>query len=107
GASLRVDQRGVTLYQRSFGTYTPGTVVPIASATKWLSAAVVMSLVDEGRLRLDDRVAQYIPSFTGPKAAITIRQCFTHTSGLPDNDASISDDTITLRQAADRIALLP
>ncbi|MGE3175194.1 MAG: serine hydrolase domain-containing protein [Planctomycetota bacterium] len=108
GLNLRVDQRGQTVYQRSFGGYGPGQVVPIASATKTLSAAVLLSLVDDGTLSLDDPVGSWLPEWNvGQKAQITLRMCFTHSSGMPTSAAPESDASITLRQAAFRIALLP
>ncbi len=71
----------------------------IASMTKAITAAAVMSLVDDGRLRLDDPVSKYLPEFESMrvledlesdgldtvKAAspITIHHLMTHTSGVP------------------------
>ena len=105
---LRVDQQGQTLYQQAFGTFTLQQVVPIASATKTLSAAVLMSLVDTGHVALDDRVGQYLPEWNvGLKAQITLRMCFTHTAGLPGNAPAVGDDTLTLRQAAQQLANTP
>jgi CubicO group peptidase (beta-lactamase class C family) len=61
---------------------TPDTVFDIGSVTKVFTAAVVFSLVDQGKLRLDAPVAQYLPELTGPVRAATIRQLLLHTSGL-------------------------
>ena len=106
--ALRLELPGQLLYEQSFGTFTPTTQVPIASATKTLSAAVLMSLVDDGLLGLDDRVGLYLPEWnTGLKALITLRMCFTHTSGMQANDPVVMDDTITLRQAAAQLATKP
>ncbi len=108
GACLRVEQRGAVVHERAYGTFQLGSVVPIASASKWLSAAVLMALVDDGRVRLDDRVSTYVASFQRPdKFNITLRQCFSHASGLPVNDAAIADNSLTLAQAVDLIAALP
>jgi CubicO group peptidase (beta-lactamase class C family) len=41
-----------------------------------------MTFVDAGRLGLDDPVARYLPGFDGAKAAITVRQLLSHTTGL-------------------------
>jgi len=63
--------------------YTPAMRQPIASCSKWLSAALVMTFVDEGKLSLDDKVTQYIPLFGKyMKGYITIRNCLTHTTGI-------------------------
>jgi CubicO group peptidase (beta-lactamase class C family) len=90
GASLMLIKGGEVIYERYFGAYDANTRVPIASASKWLSGATLMTLVDERKLDLDDQVSKYLPDyFTGEKGAITIRQLFSHTSGLPPiaNDA--------------------
>ncbi|MGA0608567.1 serine hydrolase domain-containing protein [Phenylobacterium sp. VNQ135] len=106
GASLLVVKDGKTAYERHFGAYTAETVVPIASASKWLSAAVVMTLVDEGRLDLDAPISTYLPQFTGKKGEMTIRQMFAHTSGLiePPSDGTRWNYDITMAEYADRMA---
>ncbi|MCK5945145.1 MAG: beta-lactamase family protein [Planctomycetes bacterium] len=105
---VRIEQHGQIAYQRSFGSFTPQTVVPIASATKTLSAAVLLALVDQGVLSLDDRVSQYLPEWdVGWKRLITLRHCFTHASGLPATSPIIGDNTLTLRQAAQQLVNEP
>lgn len=94
------------IYRQSFGRHTPETVVPIASASKWLSGAVIMTLVDEGKLSLDDPVSKYLPEFSGDKANITIRQLFAHTSGLPSETRCRNDKTTSLERCASEIARL-
>ncbi len=42
-----------------------------------------MKLFEEGRFRLNDKITDYIPEFQGGKSDITIRNLFTHFSGLP------------------------
>lgn len=83
GASLTLIKYGTVIYERYFGAYDANTIVPIASASKWLSVATLMTLVDEGKLDLYDPVSKYLDYFTGEKGAITIRQLISHTSGLP------------------------
>jgi len=66
------------------------TPVPIASSSKWLTAAIVMILVDEGKINLDDPVTKYIPVFAKyMKGYITIRHCLSHTTGLDTEPAGI------------------
>ncbi len=79
-----IDREGEVVYKQSFGEWNGSTDVPvmIASATKWFSAAALMSLVDDGILSLDTTVGEHFPQFTGAAAGITLRQCFSHTSGL-------------------------
>ena len=96
------------LYHEAFGKMNVGAGVDmrkdaifrIASMTKAITSAAVMMLAEEGKLRLDDDVAKYLPAFKGPQVisrldlaagtyetrpathAITIRQLLTHTSGI-------------------------
>lgn len=102
---VSIEQSGVNIYEQSFGGLGATDVIPIASATKTLSAAVLMSLVDQGILRLDDRVGQYLPEWnSGQHADITLRMCFAHTSGLPVNHPAVFSTTVTLREAAAQMA---
>jgi CubicO group peptidase (beta-lactamase class C family) len=65
GAALLVVRDGKTFRDTGYSAYNSSTVVPIASASKWLTAATTLSLVDEGLLALDDNVRDYLPEFTG------------------------------------------
>lgn len=63
--------------------FTTTTRQPIASCSKWLSAALVMTFVDEGKLNLNDTVGKYLPVLTkNGKGGITISQCLSHTTGI-------------------------
>lgn len=88
------------------GPYGPSTVVAIASASKLVSAVLLLTLVDDGLLDIDAPLSTYLPQFTGLKGTMTVRQMFSHTSGLPggSNHPVLSDGSITLAQAADQIA---
>lgn len=55
----------------------------IASNSKQFTAAAMLLLEDEGKLRLDDTVAKYLPGISGGDR-ITLRQLLSHTSGLQD-----------------------
>ncbi|HEX2195118.1 MAG TPA: serine hydrolase domain-containing protein [Candidatus Limnocylindria bacterium] len=86
---------GVAVDGRSSWTGTSGValdgVTPIdgdsafavASITKTFTAALVMGLVEDGRLSLEDRVADLLPRL-GVDRAITVRHLLSHTSGLAD-----------------------
>ncbi|MFM8862433.1 MAG: serine hydrolase domain-containing protein [Acidimicrobiia bacterium] len=103
GAGLLAVVDGAELRNRTYGAHTPDTVVPIASASKWLTAATVMTLVDDGILSLDDTVARWLPSFTGPSGRATIRQLLSHTSGIAQSSC-IWDRSTTLAACTDSIA---
>jgi CubicO group peptidase (beta-lactamase class C family) len=71
------------LYKREMGAFDSKTVVPIGSASKWLTAALVLKFVDMGKISLDDKVSKYIPLYeTYGKGYITIRHCLSHFTGI-------------------------
>ena len=78
------------VYKKEMGGFNSKTQAPIASCSKWLTAALVMQFVDEGKLSLDDKVVKYIPEFEKYfKNYITIRQCLSHMTGIADDDKFI------------------
>lgn len=85
GASLLVVQHGVLVEQEAWGDYDLDTIVPIASASKWLSAATIMTVVEEGLLSLDEPISSYVPQLRGQVGTITLRQLLSFTSGLTDD----------------------
>jgi CubicO group peptidase (beta-lactamase class C family) len=84
-----VSKEGKTVYQKQGGTdFTAKSQAPIAGAGDWMTAALVMTFVDEGKLSLDDKVTQYIPLFGKyMKGYITIRNCLTHTTGIKTDES--------------------
>lgn len=71
------------VYKRELGDFDSKTSVPIADASQWLTAALVMKFVDEGKISLDDKVSKYIPDFElYGKNYITIRHCLSHYTGI-------------------------
>jgi CubicO group peptidase (beta-lactamase class C family) len=74
-------------YRKEVGEYKSKTIAPIASCSKWLTAALVMQFVDEGKISLDDPVVKYIPVFEKyMKKYITIRHCLSHMTGIDDDE---------------------
>jgi CubicO group peptidase (beta-lactamase class C family) len=60
------------------------TIFNIRSMTKPFTGVAIQILVDEGKIKLDDRVAKYLPGFDNDKSRdITIKQLLEHRSGLP------------------------
>ncbi len=95
GAVLVVGQDGKIVYRKAYGkralipqpeAMTADTIFDCASLTKVIATtSSLMKLFEQGKLRLNDRVTQYLPEFQGGKSDITIRQLMTHFSGLrPD-----------------------
>ena len=74
-------------YRKEVGEYKSKTIAPIASCSKWLTAALVMQFVDEGKISLDDPVVKYIPVFEKyMKKYVTIRHCLSHMTGIDDDE---------------------
>ncbi|MFE3993696.1 serine hydrolase domain-containing protein [Streptomyces goshikiensis] len=65
----------------------PDDHMRIASVAKAFSGAVALRLVDQGRLSLDDTIADRLPGQPEAWGAVTLRQLLAHTSGLPDYSA--------------------
>ena len=110
GAIVLIQQHGKPVYKQFFGVRDPDTQAPMTddtifrlhSMTKPITSFAAMMLVDEGRLKLDDPVSKYIPSFASvkvgvekklddgqksleivaPERPITIRDLLLHTSGI-------------------------
>ena len=104
GISALIYKNGETVYRENFGYLNLEEKVPmdetaifrIFSMTKPITAVALMTLFDEGKFTLDDKVSKYIPEFEGamvynaetktPEPQIeelTIRHLLTHTSGIP------------------------
>ena len=105
GAEVIVVEGTRVVHRRSVGAWDSTRAVPIASASKWLAGAVVMSLVDDGLLSLDDPVSAYLPAITGARGTITVRQLFSHTSGLAGAEPPcLRDRNVPLAACAAEIA---
>jgi uncharacterized protein YbbC (DUF1343 family)/CubicO group peptidase (beta-lactamase class C family) len=98
GGVVLIGHNGKVVYRKAFGSrsleptqepMTPDTIFDLASLTKCIATtSSVMKLVEQGRIRLNDPVAAYLPEFAqNGKQDITIRELLTHYSGLrPDLD---------------------
>lgn len=108
GASVLILRDDSTLYEQAFGGYTLQTRVPIGSASKWLSAAVIARLVDRGVMRWDDRIDRYLPDAPADKRAITLRQLFSHSAGLPgESNGCLGNINLALQDCVNEILALP
>jgi CubicO group peptidase (beta-lactamase class C family)/pimeloyl-ACP methyl ester carboxylesterase len=109
GASILITKNNQVVYEDYFGNYKPETVVYIASAGKWLAAATVAAVVEEGKLSWDDKVVKWLPEITDVKGQATLRQLFSHTSGYPDYQpkGNQRDDYQTLEESVKHIVSLP
>jgi uncharacterized protein YbbC (DUF1343 family)/CubicO group peptidase (beta-lactamase class C family) len=94
GAVVLIGHNGHVVYRRAFGyralvprrlPMRPDTIFDLASLTKVIATTTaVMQLLEQGKLRLEDPVANYWPEFgSNGKDQITIRELMTHYSGMP------------------------
>jgi uncharacterized protein YbbC (DUF1343 family)/CubicO group peptidase (beta-lactamase class C family) len=97
GAVVEIGHNGAVAYHKAYGSrallpkperMTEDTIFDAASLTKVIATtSCLMKLFEEGKLRINDPVATYLPEFQGGHSDITIRDLMTHFSGLrPDLD---------------------
>lgn len=81
---------GKLIYKKQIGDMTTNKITPIASCSKWLSAPLVMSFVDEGKLLLEDTVGKFLPIFSHyEKGSIKIKNCLSHTTGIESGSLNL------------------
>jgi CubicO group peptidase (beta-lactamase class C family) len=139
GVSTIIARRGVIVHEGQYGfrdkeaglPMTQDTIFRLYSMTKPIICTALMTLYEEGRFRLVDPVARYIPSLAGlkvlqadgsladPKRPITIRDVMSHTSGLSCHflqntpvghmyaDSKLIDPKVPLAEAIDDLARYP
>jgi CubicO group peptidase (beta-lactamase class C family) len=113
GFEIRILHQGRPVYHQAFGIWSIDRPANADSSTKTVSGALVMAATEQAGagISLDSTLAQFVPAFDVPaKRQITVRQAFSHTSGLPGDDVSspiLLDPDITLQQSASMIAQLP
>jgi CubicO group peptidase (beta-lactamase class C family) len=91
GAAVLVLRDGAVVHSKAYGLAnvesgfrnTPRTKFRLASVSKSFTALLVLQLVEQGRLRLDDPLAKYVPGVVGGDR-MTIHHLLSHTAGMPD-----------------------
>jgi len=84
---------GKLVYEKSASEdFTVKMQAPIGRMADWMTAALVMTFVDEGKISLDDKVTRYVPEFGKyMKGYITIRNCLTNTTGLREANEGLQE----------------
>ena len=105
GAVVLVLRDGKPVYDKAFGwadkeagrKMTTDTIFRIASQSKAITSAAIMSLVEEGKVAINDPASRYIPGFAKTMVAVagegdvkvvparrqlTVRDLLTHTAGI-------------------------
>jgi len=78
------------VFAENLGDYTRKTPEMIASCSKWLTAALAATFIDEGKISPKDTIGKYLPVFTRyGKGNITIGQCMSHTSGIESGQITL------------------
>ena len=78
GANVLIRQRGKEVYHETFGVQdvvtkapiTDKTIFRLSSLTKAITSVVAMQLIQDGKIKLDDPVSKYIPSFANMKVGV-------------------------------------
>jgi CubicO group peptidase (beta-lactamase class C family) len=114
GASLLVIDHGKPIVRQSWGLAdveagtkaTPATNYRLASVTKQFTAAAILLLVQDGKIRLDDRIRVFFPQLPASLDSVTIQHLLTHTSGIVDYEDVIPDGTTAQLHDEDVLKLL-
>jgi CubicO group peptidase (beta-lactamase class C family) len=114
GASLLVIKDGKPIVRRGYGMAdmehhvpaTPATNYRLASVSKQFTAAAILLLAEDGKLKLDDPVRRWLPSLPENTAAVTLRHLLTHTGGLVDYEDLIPPGTTAQVRDADVLRML-
>ena len=90
GAAVLVAKGGHIVLRKGYGLASvelrvpiePDMIFRVGSVTKQFTAALILLLAEDGRLRLDDDVRKYVPDFPAGERRVTIEHLLTHTSGI-------------------------
>lgn len=114
GASLLVARDGKAIVRRGYGYANlekhikagPETNYRLASVTKQFTAACILLLKQDGKLRLQDRARKWLPELPASDDKITIYDLLTHTSGLIDYEDLIPPNRTTQLDDADVLRMI-
>jgi pimeloyl-ACP methyl ester carboxylesterase/CubicO group peptidase (beta-lactamase class C family) len=109
GMTLLVGRGEQILHRAVFGNGAPGRVLHVASTGKWVAAATIAAVVDEGGLAWTDTAQSILPELRGDKGRATLRQLLSHTAGYPDYQPAgrQRDHYATLEQSVAQLRDLP
>lgn len=114
GASVLVIENGGPAVSRAYGyadleaqvPASPQTNYRLASVSKQFTAASILLLAENGKLKLDDPVRKWLHSLPASAEAITLKHLLTHTSGLIDYEDVMASDATEQVHDADVLRLL-
>ncbi len=90
GAAIAVIKKGKIIKAKGYGLasvefnipVTPETVFEIGSVSKQMTAAGILLLWEDGKLKLDEKISSYLPNTPASWEKVTVRNLLTHTSGI-------------------------
>ena len=99
GMALAVVKNGEVVAARGYGfanlehrvPVTTHSIFQAGSIGKQFTAAAIVLLEEHGKLRLDDKIARYLPRTKARWGSITVRHLLTHTSGVPEYEDEVDD----------------
>ena len=115
GMAVAVVKNGEVVVAKGYGFANLEHQVPVTtdsifqsgSVGKQFTAAAIMLLEEQGKLRLDDKIANYLPRTKARWGSITLRHLLTHTSGIPEYEDEVDDHrSYSERQLMELVGLL-
>lgn len=114
GAAVVVSLQDSIVLARGYGLadversvrITPTTSFRLASVTKQFTAAALLTLVETGKLTLDDRLDTILPEVPAYAHDVRVRHLLAHTSGIPDYEPILGSDDGAQVKDRDVLALL-
>lgn len=114
GAAVVVAVGDSIVFARGYGladvehgvSVTPSTSFRLASVTKQFTAAAILTLVEDGKLALDDGLGDLLPEVPTYARDVRVRHLLAHTSGIPDYEPLLGGDDGPQVKDRDVLALL-
>src|SRR4030095_10025862 len=96
GAAVAVVSGDRLVFAKGFGVanietgapVTPDTLFRIGSVTKMFTAAVLVTLAENGRIKLDEPISKYVEGLNFKLSQVTAHQLMSHTAGMTDESPS-------------------
>ena len=108
GVGLAVSGNGRSARFGLRNEFAVDQMVPIGTGSRWLVAATILALVEQGSLDLDVGVGRWLAEFDRPgKRQITLRQCLSCTAGLPRRVPQAESRDIEWDEVTERLAECP
>lgn len=103
---IMIYKDGKVIYSKASPDFPTNTQARIGSSGKWLVAAMLLMLVDEGKVGLDEKITKYLPIYqTYGKAYITIRHCLDNMTGIEgDRGDGVGNGGLSLEALVDSYA---